>query len=66
LWPPSEVIGKKGWFQKSLTKTLKPYIRGTKIDASNIKVGNGKYHLYVSIADMAGVKTEENYILIVK
>lgn len=61
-----EVIGKKGWFQKSLTKKLKPYIRGTKLEASNIEIGRGKYHLYVSIADMAGVKTEENYILIVR
>lgn len=61
-----EVIGKNGWFKKSLTNKLKPYIRGTKIEASNIKIGKGKYHLYVSIADMAGVKTEEDYILIVR
>jgi hypothetical protein len=61
-----EVIGKRGWFKKSLTEKLRPYVKGKVIQASDIKIPTGKFHLEVSIADRSGVKTVENYILVVR
>lgn len=61
-----EVIGKKGFFTKKLTDKFKPYISGTTIEVPPIKVPKGKFHLKVSIADAQGLKTLENYLLVVK
>jgi hypothetical protein len=61
-----EVVGKKGFFKKALTDKLKPYIVGSQIKATNIKIPNGKFHLQISIADTAGVETIANYLLVVR
>jgi hypothetical protein len=60
-----EVIGKKGLMTKKLTDKLLPYIKESEIEASDIKIPTGKFQLEVSIADTAGVKTVEKYILLV-
>ncbi len=61
-----KVIGKRCFFIKELTERLKPYIVGSKIKASNLKIPNGRFHLEVSIADTAGVETVEHYQLVVR
>ena len=61
-----EVIGKKGIFTKKLTNKLRPYIIDSQINAPNLAIPNGKFHLQVKIADTAGVETVENYLLLVK
>ena len=61
-----EVVGKKGFFKKTLTDNLKPYIVGSQIKATDIKIPHGKFHLEISIADTAGAKTTENYLLVVR
>ncbi|QTA82302.1 Uncharacterized protein dnl_46760 [Desulfonema limicola] len=61
-----EVVGKKGWLKQSLTDKFRPYIKGEEIKATNMPIPKGKFHLQVSIADTGGLKTVENYLLIVK
>lgn len=61
-----EVTGRKGFLKKSLTNKLKPFIEGTTLEASKIKIPSGKFHLEVSISNLAGERTVENYVLVVK
>lgn len=61
-----EVVGKKGFFKKTLTDKLKPYIVGSQIKATNIKIPSGKFHLQISIADTQGIETIANYLLVVR
>lgn len=61
-----EVVGRKGFFRKTLTDNLRPYIVGSQIKATDINIPHGKFHLQISIADTAGVKTTENYLLVVR
>jgi hypothetical protein len=60
-----KVIGKKGWFTKTLTDAIRPYVKGTNIEASGLNIPTGKFHLEVSVADTDGAKTIEKYILVV-
>lgn len=57
-----KVVGKKWGFSNNLTKRLRPFIVGQKIDAANVEIPSGKFHLEVSIADTSGMKTVANYI----
>ncbi len=57
-----KVVGKKWGFSNNLTERLKPFIVGQKIDAANVEIPSGKFHLEVSIADTSGMKTVANYI----
>jgi len=61
-----EVKGKKGMFSKSLTQTLRPFIKGTRIDGEQIKIPKGEFHIEISIADKNGNQTVENYLVKVK
>lgn len=60
------VVGKKGFFSKTLTEKLKPFVVGSQIQASNLTIPKGKFHLQVSIADTEGIETVENYLLVVR
>jgi hypothetical protein len=61
-----KIVGIKGWFRRTLTEKVRPYLNGTHIEIGDIKLPAGKFHLIVSIADTAGVKTVEDYILVVR
>ena len=56
-----EVKVKKGWFSKSLTDKLKPYVKGTTIEANNLKVPEGRYLIEFSVADSNGTETKATY-----
>ena len=58
-----QVIAKKGFFKKSLTQRLKPYIQGTSLHARSVNIPAGKFLIQVSIADRDGSKTTETYLL---
>ena len=58
-----QVIAKKGFFKKSLTNRLKPYIQGTSLHARGVNIPAGKFLIQVSIADRVGIKTTETYLL---
>ena len=61
-----EIKAKKGFFSKSLTKKLRPYIKGTVIEAIGIKVPSGKFIIQITISDSEGAKTIAAYRLSVK
>jgi hypothetical protein len=61
-----EIKAKKGFFSKSLTKKLRPYIKGTVIQAEGIKVPSGKFIIQITISDSEGAKTIASYRLSVK
>ena len=58
-----QVVAKKGFFKKSLTSRLKPYIQGTSLHARSVNIPAGKFLIQVSIADHGGVMTTETYLL---
>ncbi len=58
-----KVKARKGFFKKSLTRFLKPYIRGTSIEAQNLKFPSGKFMIVIDIADKAGQSTSQSYYL---
>ena len=58
-----EVRARKGFFSKSLTDRLKPYIDGTTIQAKDLNVPTGTFHIEIEIADNGGQKTFEEYYL---
>jgi hypothetical protein len=58
-----QVVAKKGFFKKSLTHRLKPYIQGTSLHARSVTIPTGKFLIQVSIADRGGIKTTETYLL---
>ena len=57
------VRARKGIFSKSLTDRLNPYIHGTTIQAKNLEVPTGTFHIEIEIADNEGQKTFEEYYL---
>jgi hypothetical protein len=61
-----DIKAKKGIFSKSLTDRLKPYIRGTALEAKSVEIPEGKFRIEISIADKSGMKTVESYVLVVK
>jgi hypothetical protein len=56
----------KGLFCKSLTETLRPYIRETRVEAKDVQVPEGRFAIQVAIADLQGRKTSEAYRLEVR
>ena len=60
-----EVKAKKGWFSKSLTKQLKPYVKGTRIEANDLEIPVGRFLIEMYIADINGVETTAAYGLVV-
>ena len=61
-----EIRARKGIFSKSLTDRLKPYLRGTAIEAEAVNVPEGRFLIQIEIADKTGEKTVETYRLEVK
>ena len=60
-----EVTAKKGFFSKSLTDRIKPFIEGTTLKTSGLKIPNGKFKIQISIADLQGNQTSSEYRLII-
>jgi hypothetical protein len=58
-----EIKAKKGIFSKSLTPMLKPYIQGTTIQVGDLEIPVGRFSIEIEIADKAGAKTAEIYLL---
>jgi hypothetical protein len=56
-----EVKAKKGLFYKSLTDKLKPYIKGTTIEASDVEIPEGRFLIEISVADSNGNATTVTY-----
>jgi len=52
-----EVKAKKGWFSKSLTGKLKPYVKGAIIEANDIEVPEGRFLIEIYVADSNGAET---------
>lgn len=61
-----EVVGKKGFFSRSLTDKLKPFVRENRLEAKKVKIPAGKFHFQVSIADTDGAETTKNFVVTVK
>jgi hypothetical protein len=61
-----EVEAHKGFFSKSLTDLLRPYIHGDAIELSEVEIPAGKFMLVISIADQARDTTVTTYRLEVK
>jgi len=60
------VQARKGIFSKSLTETLQPYIRGTRVEAKEVQVPEGRFLIQIDIADLQGRQTSETYRLEMK
>jgi hypothetical protein len=58
-----EVTARKGFFSKSLTQMLKPYIHGTVLEVKDVAIPAGKFLIEIAIADKAGAKTVDTYRL---
>ncbi|MDH3600210.1 MAG: hypothetical protein OEU26_11290 [Candidatus Tectomicrobia bacterium] len=58
-----QVRARKGFFKKSLLRFLKPYIRGTMIEARNLQFPSGKYMIEIDISDHDGQSTSQSYYL---
>lgn len=58
-----QVVGKKGIIKMSLTDRLKPYIKGTTLEAPDVQVPNGRFLVVVSIQDVNGQQTQASYRL---
>jgi len=61
-----EVRAKKGFFSVSLTDRLKPYLRGATLEATAIKIPEGRFLIQVEIADRSGGRTVDTFRLEVK
>jgi hypothetical protein len=58
-----EVTARKGFFSKSLTSLLKPYIRGTALDVKGVEIPAGRFLVEIAIKDREGSETVEAYRL---
>jgi hypothetical protein len=58
-----QVRARKGFFKKSLTRFLKPYIHGTMIEAQNLQFPSGKFMIEIDISDHDGQSTSQSYYL---
>jgi len=58
-----EIRAKKGIFSKSLVPLLAPYIQGTTIQVGELEIPAGRFNIEIEIADRAGTKTTEIYVL---
>ena len=61
-----EVYAKKGWFTKSLTSRLKPYVVGTTLAAEGLDIPVGTFRIEIEIADRNGTQTTQAYYLAVR
>ena len=58
-----EVNARKGFFSKSLTGLLKPYVQGTTLKVEELEVPTGNFLVEIQIADTKGSQTSESYRL---
>lgn len=58
-----DVEAHKGFFSKSLTDRLRPYIHGDTIKVNDVRIPAGKFTLDISISDQAGDTTVNTYRL---
>jgi len=58
-----EVTARRGFFSKSLTPLLKPFLRGTTLEASKLEVPSGSFMVEIAIADSRGNRSEDLYEL---
>jgi hypothetical protein len=58
-----DIEARKGFFAKSLTPMLKPYIHGTELQVQKADIPPGRFILEISIADQSGNTTTEIYRL---
>lgn len=58
-----DIEARKGFFSKSLTPMLKPYIHGTALQVQNAEIPPGRFVLEISIADQAGNTSTQTYRL---
>jgi len=58
-----QVFGKKGILKLSLTERLKPYLKGTSLEAPDVHVPKGRFLVEVLIQDVDGQKTQKSYRL---
>jgi len=61
-----KVWAKRGLFKKSLTELLKPYMKGTMLQAESVEIPEGRFRIGFEIADERGQKTVVEYRLEVK
>ena len=58
-----QIRARKGFFKKSLTRFLKPYIRGTMIEGRDLQFPSGKFMIEIDISDRDGQSTSQSYYL---
>jgi len=56
------IKAKKGWFSKSLTKRLEPYLLGQSIRANDVKIPSGRFKLEIKVADKDGNESIQEYL----
>lgn len=61
-----QIEARKGFFSKSLTVLLRPYIQGTTLQVTGAEIPPGRFRLEITIADRNGAKTVETYRLEVR
>jgi hypothetical protein len=61
-----EISVHKGFFSKSLTAMLWPFVHQNALEVNNASIPPGRFLLEVSIADQAGNRTDETYRLEVR
>ncbi len=61
-----ELVAKKGFFSKSLTDRIKPFIDGNSLKVTALKIPSGKFKIQVTIADVNGNKTRNEYRLVIQ
>ncbi len=60
------VTARKGFFSKSLTDLLKPYVEGTALHVHDVSIPGGRFVIEIAIADRTGAKTVQTYRLLVR
>jgi len=61
-----EVVAKKGFFSKSLTDRVTPFVEGTTLQATGLKIPSGKFKIQIVIADLQGNQTSQEYRMIIE
>jgi hypothetical protein len=58
-----QVTAKKGFFSKSLTDMLRPYVHDTVVEVGKLEVPTGKFMIEIAITDQHGDQTVGKYRL---
>jgi hypothetical protein len=60
-----EVKARKGVLSRNITDRVRPYVTGTRIEATDLELPSGRFRIEVSIADADGARTVAEYRLVV-